>query len=78
MCKNESGKTACGSSVNIPLTLLSFYVGHAAGCVSRTRTNDGANLPLCSTLRGKAKEIRLNGNRRGKAVAKHSKTGVNN
>lgn len=37
-------KTACGSLANIPLTLLSpvpgfVYVGHAAGCVTRTRTS---------------------------------------
>lgn len=52
MCvsERESGeggngvKTACGSLANIPLTLLSpvpgfVYVGHAAGCVTRTRTS---------------------------------------
>lgn len=41
---DDGVKTACGSLANIPLTLLSpvpgfVYVGHAAGCVTRTRTS---------------------------------------
>ncbi|MEQ2218426.1 hypothetical protein XENOCAPTIV_003091 [Xenoophorus captivus] len=70
--KNESEKTACGSSVKIPLTLLSLLCRACSRlCVedSDKRRSEPAAVLHFEEM---AREIGLNRNRRGKAVAKHT------